>query len=122
MIQTVFDHKTQVLSAKFDGLITILEIEQYYQDILSNVSLPKNLRIFQDETQAEFLNSNSLIPETVNWVKKMAQNFSRVKVAVWQSKPVETAYSFLFADSLDIDNYEIKIFNTREGALYWLNL
>jgi len=122
MIYSEFDKKNQLLLVKFEGIISMKEIEHYYDGILSNVQLPKVLRIFQDETRAEFINSSYLILNTVQWIRKITEKYDRVKVAVWQSRPVETAYSFLFADSLDINNYEIKIFNTREGAFYWLNL
>ena len=96
------------------------DIIELYEKLSFEKELPKQLLIFQNETNAEFIESEALIPVAVDSFQKLSFKYERIKVAVWQTEPVKTAYSFIFKKTFDLHNFEIEIFYTEKAALKWL--
>lgn len=119
MIDFQFNTDEEILHIDFSGKITKDDIEDLYKRILS-MEFPTTLFIFQNEVNADFIDSDNLIPIAVNFYTKMSSKHERIEIAVWQTEPIKTAYSFLFKNNFDIDNIKIKIFYTKKAALDWL--
>ena len=120
MIHYNFNTKDNILNIDYSGKIIIKDIIELYEKLLSEKSYPNNLLIFQDETNAEFIESENLIPVALDSLKQLALKYDSVKVAIWQTEPVKTAYSYFFKNKINILNLNLEIFYTKEAAINWL--
>lgn len=119
MTNFYFNKEEGILNIEYSEKITDEGIKNLYEQLL-NLDLPENLFIFQNEVNAEFIDSDILIPRAVEFYTKLSKKHKRIEIAVWQTEPVKTAYSFIFKNLLEIDNLQIKIFYTKKAALDWL--
>jgi len=120
MIKYDFDNSEQILHLDFIGEIKEDDIVNLYQKMYDDESLPDDLLIFQDENDAEFIDSRKLITVAMQLIKKLLTKHKTVKVAVWQNEPVKTAYSYFYKSRIVNVNYSLNIFSTREACFEWL--
>lgn len=121
MIKYDFDNNEKILYLNFIGEINEHDIIDLYQKLFDDESLPDDLLIFQDENDAEFIDSRKLITIAMQQIKKLLTKRKTVKVAVWQNEPVKTAYSYFYKSRIVDVNYSLSIFSTCEACLEWLH-
>ena len=120
MVQYNFNTEDNILYIDYSGKIIKKDIIELYENLLSEKHLPNHLLIFQNERNAEFSDSEKLIPIAVDSFKQLSLKHDSVRVAVWQTEPVKTAYSFVFKKAVNIKNFFVDIFYTKKVALNWL--
>ena len=121
MVQYNFNTENNILYIDYSGKIIKKDIIELYENLLSEKNFPNHLLIFQNEMNAEFLDSENLIPIAVDSFKELCLKHDSIKVAVWQTEPVKTAYSFVFKKTVNLKNFFVEIFYTKNVALDWLN-
>ena len=120
MIQHNFNKDDNIFYIDYIGKIVKKDVIELYDYLLSEKNLPDHLLIFQDEKEADFIDSESLIPIAVESFKKLSVIHSSVKIAIWQTEPTMTAYSFVFKKTFDLKNFMIEVFYTKKAAISWL--
>lgn len=120
MINYSIDENSHIVSATYNGDISIYDVEEYYRSLIKITNLPKNLRILQDERVGSFIDSDRIIDKIVQMLPLMVERFTTVRIAIWQTKPLETAYSKLFIGKIKTKNVAVAVFYTPEAALGWL--
>ena len=120
MIKHNFNKDDNILYIDYIGKVVKKDIIELYDSLLSEKNLPANLLIFQDEKEADFIDSDSLIPIAVKSYKKLLLKHISVKIAIWQTEPTKTAYSFVFKKTFDLKKFMIEIFYTKIAAVSWL--
>ncbi len=122
MIYYNFNQQQKILFLDYQGIITTIDIAYNFEKILSDTNLPRILHIIQNEVNAEFIGTNMNINKALYYNEKLMQKFDLIKVAIIQIEPVSTAYSMLFKDLSQKQNYFIEIFSTQQTAIEWLKV
>ena len=120
MIRYHFNKGKNVLETFYEGDIELNDINKFADELANNNDLPRQLKIISDARNANYIFSKDDIPEVIEMIKDMSTNYETIKVAFLQSKPLETAFSSIFANRQNIPNYFQKIFSTPEAAWVWL--
>lgn len=120
MINYSIIDSSHIAYATYSGDIPLHEVEEFYMDLIRRPDLPKNLRILQDEREARFLDTEKTIDRIVLLLPKLVERFTTLRIAIWQVKPLETAYSKLFIGQIKTKNVAVTVFYTKEAALSWL--
>jgi hypothetical protein len=77
MIKYSFNKDDNLLYLTYQGEIYREKIEELCTKILNDDSLPQDLFIFQDENEAEFINSENLINFSIKYIKLLNQKFKK---------------------------------------------
>ena len=120
MIKIKYFKEQNFLYAHFFDRIGMEEIIDYYQNLINSDDYPDELYILQDENHAEFVESKKLINRATELVKDLADRYTIVRVAIWQTTPVKVAYGTVFIEDINIPNYQANLFYSKEAALKWL--
>jgi len=121
MINLHYNKENRILFADYIGVIDIKDILKFYDKLSDYRDLSPTLLILQTETEASFINSEEIISAALEKIKLLLNQFEYIKVAVVQTERIKTAYSLIFEnEARSLKNYYIKIFTTREAALWWL--
>jgi len=122
MINLQYNTENRILFADYIGVIDNNDILKFYDNLSDYRTLSSSLLILQTETEASFVNSEKIISTALEKIKLLLKEFEYIKVAVIQTEEIKTAYSLIFEnEARSIKNYYIKIFTTRDAALWWLN-
>jgi len=120
MINVSIDNISCIVTATYGGTISIKEIEEFYCDLLQRTELPVNLRIMQDERVCVFKDTKNTIKSILQILPKLVERFITVRIAILQTKTLQTAYSNLFIGEIKTKNVAVSVFYTKEAALGWL--
>lgn len=116
-----FNQADEIIYANFTGEIGWKELENFYKEIVRFYPHVAVLKILQDEQRATFPETEQVIGNSRELIKILTDQYARVKLAVVQNRPVETAYSFLFFDQFQGMNVDYHIFSSEENAVAWLH-
>ena len=115
-----FNQVDEIIYANFTGEIGWKELEDFYTGLVRFYPQLVVLKILQDEQRATFPETEHVIENSRELIKILTNQYARVKLAVVQDRPVETAYSFLFFDHFQGMNVDYRIFSSEENAVAWL--
>lgn len=120
MITKTFNTKHQLLEVVLEGTISIEEMLEYFQGVLNDSSIPRNLKILEDGRAAEFAFS---LPQNQEFRSLLIENIGRfdyIRAAHVQTKVIETAYTLEFELKNELPNYNFKVFHEYQNAFNWL--
>jgi hypothetical protein len=120
MISYQYNHSKGFLEVFYTGVIVLEDLLEFGENIYSDASLPRNLYMITDATQAKYKITVSEFSTMFKSLKKHISAYELIKVAFIQSKPRETAISTLLSAQNPIPNYYHKVFSTWQAAENWL--
>ena len=120
MITHHYNAELKILEVFYIGDIYINDLLEYGEMIRTNDSLPRDLKILTNASEATYHLSMQEISFMMDVLKMQIVPYNSVKTAVIQEKPIETAISMLVDIGSPIPGYSHKVFATRHGALDWL--
>jgi hypothetical protein len=120
MITSEFNFKIGILEVVYSGNIILPDLIEFGDKIFSDQSLPRQLLILTDVTNATYHLSNEDFETVLKNIKKHLSAFEYIKGAFIQAKPRETAYSMLLSEKNPVKNYMRGVFSTRDAAEKWL--
>ncbi|MCG8701827.1 MAG: hypothetical protein MI922_27485 [Bacteroidales bacterium] len=121
MIEYCYNDDLRLLEVQYSGEVSKREIIHYGEAISNDTNLPRKLKILTDATKAHYTSTMHDVDEIVSLMKIHTANYEYIRAAFLQSRPKETALSYLLETKLMEINYFHKIFVTREAAINWLN-
>lgn len=116
-----WDEELQVLRVITTGSVTKETISEYYQVIMDNDSLPRDLKILVNPSKGEYSGSIKEVPTLISSLKKAMKLFDSIQEAIVVTTPYNTVVATLFSRAIRIPNYSFKIFSTEEAAVDWLS-
>ena len=120
MISYEFNTELDILEVWYKGDISLVDVLEYGEMIRKDYSLPRDLKILTDATGANYTLSREEISELHTVMKEQIKPYDRVKTAVIQNKPRETALSMLVDIEGPISCYQHQVFSSRKAAIKWL--
>ena len=122
MSKSIFQHdeELKILRVRYPGMLTKEEIIAHYDELRTNRSFHRNIRILIDCRDSTFMVKPKEVPELTTAAKKAASEYNFIKEAMMVNDPYETVIVVLFEKGMKIPNYRFKIFYTMEVALDWL--
>lgn len=120
MINYCLDESTGVVCALLTSDVSWEEQSDFYKELAQDYMYLPVLRLLQNEMQASFPETDRMIEQSRELIRILTDRFARVKLAVVQTRPVETAYSFMFFDHFDGVKIDCQVFSTEENAAAWL--
>lgn len=116
MIELTFDQDLQLLENHASGTIYI----DHYQHILSSNQYPRYLKVLIDTRDGVFKVKPGELSQSIEILKQAILKYTYIKEAIITEKPYETAIATLFHENAKMQNYQFKIFFSRDSALQWL--
>lgn len=110
-----------LLHFKFNGNISVKEIEESITKAYENFSLPKKVIVLVDFKNGVVKFKPKGIYTVFKTSKKFTDNFNSVTVAVVAKDSKETAYSFLFKNLISKSNIYFETFASEEAAKDWIS-
>ena len=120
MINYYLDESTGVVCAHLTREISWEEQVGFYKELAQDYMYLPVLRLLQNEMQASFPETDRMIEQSRELIRILTDRFARVKLAVVQNRPVETAYSVMFFAHFDGVKIDCQVFSTEENAAAWL--
>ena len=120
MIRFKYNQELEMLEVTYSGNITLQELIGFGEQVYSDSSLPRNLKILTDVTNANYEISPDEFSELKRNLERHISAFDSVKAAYVHSKPKETAYSYIISQENSIPNYKRGVFSTIPAARNWL--
>ena len=122
MSKTVFKHdeELKILRVRYPGMLTKEEIIAHYDELRTNISFHRQLRILIDCRFSTFTVRPDEVPELIKAAIKAVGEYESVKEAMMVNDPYETVIVTLFKNGINVPNYMFKVFYTEEAALNWL--
>lgn len=120
MITYYYNEKTDILEVKYQGRVDVTELIDYGDQISMDQNLPGKLKVLTDVSEAEYAVDQEELPQLLEALKRHVSRFDYIKAAFIQSKPYETAVSYLLEDENRLNNYFHKVFSKRDAAVRWL--
>lgn len=122
MTKTRFKHDEdfKILRVRYPGMLTKEEIIGHYEELRTNNSFHRNIRILIDCKDSNFTVKPDDVPELLDAARNAARNYKSVKEAMMVTDPYETVIVTLFEKGIDLPNYRFKVFYTEDAALRWL--
>jgi len=121
MIEKIQDKDGMILHIKSSSIVYLENMLNGLEYLKRDKTLPRNLRIFEDATNAEVAFSISDIDLLIKKMHEVAQEYNMIRHAVLHHSPKSTAYAILIKQRKHENNYLIGIFSTKKGAHLWLN-
>ncbi|MBN2236748.1 MAG: hypothetical protein JW729_04265 [Bacteroidales bacterium] len=121
MISHSFNASKNRLDVVYTGIVTLDEIIDYIETVKNDASLPRKLKIFTVAKNIEMNFKHDDLHHIVTAVESSAARYKLMVDAFIVDKAKETAFSLLFGNKSQSDNYELKVFSTHEAAENWLN-
>lgn len=120
--KTIFlhDEELKILRVSYPGMLTKEEIIAHYDELRTNTSFHRNIRILIDCRNSTFTVKPEEVPELTEAAKKAVNKYQSVKEAMMVTDPYETVIVTLFEKGINVPHYRFKIFYTEEAALDWL--
>ncbi|MFA8434649.1 MAG: hypothetical protein ACEPOZ_09050 [Marinifilaceae bacterium] len=115
-----YDEGMNLFCIEMSGRIQLYEIMEFLDKILSDNSLPRQLRIIEDATSADFcfdIEDSWYVRELLEIQSK---KFLSLRYAMLRETPMQTAYAMMLDYENNIKNCHTKVFFTKHGALQWL--
>ncbi len=110
-----------ILHVSIDGPSTIYDLFDFLDELGSLQSLPEELKVFYDLTNADI----DLRLDEISMLSKKAEektlSCKSVKTAFCVNDPKVTAYAMLFSWLPEGTKIKREQFSTKEAALKWLN-
>ena len=120
MITLDFNKETKILVNTLSGTIDISDVLNMYHQIEHHDSLSANLKIIIDSQEARYSFTEKDLQKIANAIKHLLTKFNSIQEAIIQSTPYETAMAVLYEQMVHFDNFQFKVFTTREAAIQWL--
>ena len=122
MSKTIFlhDEELKILRVRYPGMLTKDEIIAHYDELRTNSSFHRNIRILIDCRNSTFTVKPEEVPELTAAARDAVRKFDSVKEAMMVTDPYETVIVTLFEKGINIPNYRFRVFYTEEAALNWL--
>lgn len=122
MSKTIFlhDEELKILRVRYPGMLTKEEIIAHYDELRTNSSFHRNIRILIDCRNSTFTVKPEEVPELTAAARDAVRKFDSVKEAMMVTDPYETVIVTLFEKGINIPNYRFRVFYTEEAALNWL--
>jgi len=95
----------------------MLEVLEYLK---TSSTLPRNLRILEDASQATVIFPVQELPAIAEKLKEVVVEYDSIKHAVIHKTPVNTVYAMIFGQKHAPANYRIEVFSTKDAAIAWL--
>lgn len=121
MINIVEDKKGIVLFVKSAKKVSYHEMYSGLEFLEKNDKLPRDLRIVEDATGSEAGFTNEEIDRLIDKIHRVAGLYRSIKHAVIHDDPVNTAFAFMVNNKNKSNNYNIKVFSSKEGAIKWVD-
>lgn len=122
MSRSIFQHDEEIiiLRVRYPGMLTKEEIIAHYDELKTNTSFHRNIRILIDCRDSTFVVKPEEVPELIAAAKESVSEYDSVKEAMMVIDPYETVIVTLFEKGINFPNYWFKVFYTEEAALNWL--
>ena len=122
MSKTIFlhDEELKILRVRYPGMLTKDEIIAHYDELRTNSSFHRNIRILIDCRNSTFTVKPEEVPELIAAARDAVREYDSVKEAMMVTDPYETVIVTLFEKGINIPNYRFRVFYTEEAALNWL--
>ena len=115
-----YNFELQILEVTYDGVISIEDLMEFGNKIMKDKTLPLNLKVLTDATKAVYNFTEDDLTEIAIAFKKNTSHFKSFRGAFIYEEPLGLAYSILFEKKQEVDNYQHKVFSTKQAALKWL--
>ncbi len=122
MSKSIFHHdeELKILRVRYPGMLTKEEIIAHYDELRTNSSFHRNIRILIDCRNSTFTVKPEEVPELIAAARDAVREYDSVKEAMMVTDPYETVIVTLFEKGINIPNYRFRVFYTEEAALNWL--
>ncbi|MCE1163907.1 MAG: STAS/SEC14 domain-containing protein [Bacteroidetes bacterium] len=122
MIDFHFNKEDGIIYAKSTGEITLEQMIDAREKVLAAEDIPHDLRILEDATEAVISFSMAELRKLREFAGNQPPKYNFVGHAVIMNSPKGVAFGMWFNEHSRRMNYKVKIFQTREAALKWLNV
>lgn len=121
MIQYSFNADKNRLDVLYTGVVTLKQILDYIASVENNKEFPRVLRIFTIARGIEMDFRPEDLHKVVKAVEDSVLNYEFIVDAFIVDKTKETAFSLLFSNISQKENYRFNAFSTEDAAENWLN-
>ena len=122
MIKYEFNKLTGIVETTFEEEVSIKDVIEYILSLREDKTLPKKLKIFTDASKGKF--TEDVTPKDLEkLIEENAISLSQrdfIYDAFVVSSSFEMALSMLYQELIEIQNYKVGVFSTKEAALNWL--
>lgn len=122
MVEKRFDPDKNILYVTSKGNIEVEGMMRGIEFIGQEKSLPRNLKILEDATEAKVAYSHSEIEIIMRSLMKAIDHFESLRHAVVLTDPANTAFAILASLMISKPNYSLQVFSTLKAAEHWLEL
>ena len=121
MISYYFNQSNNYLETKIEGPTNLTEIVELAKNTLGSKSYPRELKVLDDERNAEYLFTTEDLNKIWDAVLENIDNFTSIKHALLADSPKETAITYLFSQMASKNKkYKLNVFSTPAKAIDWL--
>ena len=120
MINFEYSDIDNMVYANYSGSIEVQDVKDYIDEFLSDDSLPRELYVLEDATNAHYNFGPRANAEIMQKLEYYAERFTFIKVAFVQNKPKETAINVHYGYQMKLKNVTYEVFTYRKSALKWL--
>lgn len=120
MVENRFNEKEGVLYVKISGEVGLQDMFQAMGFLLQGTNLPKDLKILEDASHATVLFSLNDLDIIAEKMQLSLKSFHSVKHAVIHSAPINSAFTIIITNKINVEGYVLKEFSTEKSAKAWL--
>jgi hypothetical protein len=121
MIEKKVDKEGVILHVKSNVIVKLENMLNGLEYLKKDKTLPRNLRIFEDATNAEVAFNINDIDILIEKMHEVVQEYNTIRHAVLHDSPKSTAFAMIIERKKIDTNYMLKIFSTTYAAFKWLN-
>lgn len=120
MINFEYSDTDRIVYVHYSGTIEVQDVKDYIDSFLSDDTLPRNLYVLEDATNAHYNFGPKANKEIMQKLEQHAIKFTFIKVAFVQNKPKETAINVHYGYQMKLKNVIYEVFTYQASALKWL--
>lgn len=120
MITREFYKERQLMTIHYTGIIHLEDVQENIHRVFNDYVLPLELHVLEDAREAAYdipFDGNDQILDTIS---TYVGQFEKIKAAMVQDKPLETAINLEYQHQIPFPNFHYKVFTTMEAAHKWL--
>lgn len=118
----IYHSKRQLLRLSWGRVVTMDTVRRHFELLIANKSYPRNLRIITstDVEEIGFPLTNENMAKIGEWRVRALEGYDSIYTALYNLKPVPSAYISFFSEFFDSPKSCLKQFSSEEIALKWL--
>lgn len=116
----IIEYKENYIEVSISGEISSNEYINFFNENAKRKDLPRKLRILGLDNNSKLIFSVSGAMAIAKARNNFIKEYENVRHAMVVNNPKNTALAVLSATAARKNNYQIKIFSSKENALEWL--